>query len=66
MIDDIFVTFSSTQTNKRTRDRAFDILVQIGHACGDAERGGTREHRHKFFDMVLNFFQTFLFENRTD
>ncbi|KAL6220549.1 hypothetical protein ACLB2K_008305 [Fragaria x ananassa] len=40
------------ETNKRTRDRAFDILVQIGHACGDAERGGTREHRHKFFDMV--------------
>lgn len=44
------------QVNKRTRNKAFDILVQIGHACGDEERGGKREYLYKLFDMVLNLF----------
>lgn len=52
----------SMQVNKRTRNKAFDILVQIGHACGDEERGGKREHLYKLFDMVLNFFPDYYFE----
>lgn len=41
------------QSNKKTRNRAYDILVQIGHACGDEENGGKRENLYQFFQMVL-------------
>ncbi|VFQ62697.1 unnamed protein product [Cuscuta campestris] len=40
------------EANKRTRNRAYDILVQIGHACVDEERGGKKEHLQQFFVMV--------------
>ncbi|KAK9275403.1 hypothetical protein L1049_022667 [Liquidambar formosana] len=40
------------EANKKTRNRAYDILVQIGHACGDEEKGGKRENLHQFFNMV--------------
>nr|GLL17907.1 RRP12-like protein [Ipomoea trifida] len=40
------------EANKRTRNRAYDILVQIGHACADEERGGKKEHLEQFFNMV--------------
>nr|GME01317.1 RRP12-like protein [Ipomoea batatas] len=42
------------EANKRTRNRAYDILVQIGHACADEERGGKKEHLEQFFNMVLS------------
>lgn len=28
------------------------MLVQIGHACGDEEKGGKKENLHQFFNMV--------------
>ncbi|KAF6146486.1 hypothetical protein GIB67_037786 [Kingdonia uniflora] len=31
------------EANKKTRNRAYDILVQIGHASGDEEQGGKKE-----------------------
>ncbi|CAH9077093.1 unnamed protein product [Cuscuta europaea] len=40
------------EANKRTRNRAYDILVQIGHACVDEERGGKKEYLVQFFNMV--------------
>ncbi|KMS96951.1 hypothetical protein BVRB_7g179940 [Beta vulgaris subsp. vulgaris] len=40
------------QANKKTRNRAYDILVQIGHACGDEERGGKTETLLQFFNLV--------------
>ncbi|KAI3443520.1 hypothetical protein Pfo_000185 [Paulownia fortunei] len=40
------------EANKKTRNRAYDILVQIGHACGDEEKGGKKEKLHQFFNMV--------------
>ncbi|KAM2313831.1 hypothetical protein ACFX1S_026933 [Malus domestica] len=40
------------EANKKTRNRAYDILVQIGHACGDEETGGKRENLQQFFNMV--------------
>ncbi|KAL0346791.1 UNVERIFIED_CONTAM: RRP12-like protein [Sesamum calycinum] len=40
------------EANKKTRNRAYDILVQIGHACGDEEKGGEKEKLHQFFNMV--------------
>ena len=43
---------SPLQANKKTRNRAYDILVQIGHACGDEEKGGSRENLYQFFNMV--------------
>ncbi|XP_041004716.1 RRP12-like protein [Juglans microcarpa x Juglans regia] len=40
------------EANKKTRNRAYEILVQIGHACGDEEKGGNRENLYQFFSMV--------------
>nr|XP_048334915.1 RRP12-like protein isoform X2 [Ziziphus jujuba var. spinosa] len=40
------------EANKKTRNRAYDILVEIGHACGDEEKGGKRENLYQFFNMV--------------
>ncbi|XP_072076159.1 uncharacterized protein [Arachis hypogaea] len=39
------------EANKKTRNRACEIIVQIGHVLGDEERGGNREKIiHEFFD----------------
>ncbi|GAB4838105.1 hypothetical protein Ancab_027636 [Ancistrocladus abbreviatus] len=38
--------------NKKTRNRAYEILVQIGHACGDEQMGGKKENLLQFFNMV--------------
>ncbi|KAL2459845.1 ARM repeat superfamily protein [Forsythia ovata] len=40
------------EANKKTRDRAYDILVEIGRAYGDEENGGKRENLYQFFSMV--------------
>ncbi|KAL6974644.1 hypothetical protein U1Q18_028827, partial [Sarracenia purpurea var. burkii] len=40
------------EANKKTRNRAYDILVQIGHAYGDEEKGGKKENLYQFFNMV--------------
>ncbi|MED6200947.1 hypothetical protein PIB30_090241 [Stylosanthes scabra] len=40
------------EANKKTRNRAYDILVQIGHVLADEERGGNREKMHVFFDKI--------------
>lgn len=41
------------QANKKTRNRAYDVLVQIGHAFGDEENGGGKEYLYQFFNMVI-------------
>ncbi|OVA08308.1 putative domain NUC173 [Macleaya cordata] len=40
------------EVNKKTRNRAYDLLVQIGHACGDEEQGGKKENLQQLFNMV--------------
>lgn len=40
------------ETNKKTRNRAYDILVQIGHACEDEVKSGKKDTLHQFFNMV--------------
>ncbi|KAL5853701.1 hypothetical protein ACOSQ3_008819 [Xanthoceras sorbifolium] len=40
------------EANKKTRARAYDVLVQIGHAFGDEESGGEKEKLTQFFNMV--------------
>ncbi|XP_038879236.1 RRP12-like protein isoform X2 [Benincasa hispida] len=40
------------EANKKTRNRAYDILVQIGHACMDNNKGGKIEYLHQLFNMV--------------
>ncbi|XAR51105.1 hypothetical protein NMG60_11005643 [Bertholletia excelsa] len=40
------------EANKKTRNRAYDMLVQIGCACGDERKGGKKENLHQFFSMV--------------
>ncbi|KMT03366.1 hypothetical protein BVRB_8g190570 [Beta vulgaris subsp. vulgaris] len=46
------VVLALKEANKKTRNRAYDILVQIGHACGDEERGGKTETLLQFFNLV--------------
>ncbi|CAA6664606.1 unnamed protein product [Spirodela intermedia] len=40
------------EANKKTRNRAYELLVEIGRACGDEEQGGKREYLQQFFNMV--------------
>ncbi|KAL5699099.1 hypothetical protein ACHQM5_030046 [Ranunculus cassubicifolius] len=40
------------ESNKKTRNKAFDILVQIGHAFGDEDQGGKKENLLQYFNMV--------------
>ncbi|CAJ1940559.1 unnamed protein product [Sphenostylis stenocarpa] len=44
------------EANKKTRNRAYEILVEIAHAFGDKERGGNRENLNNFFQMVAGHF----------
>ncbi|RDX76023.1 RRP12-like protein, partial [Mucuna pruriens] len=56
---DIFLTeiiLALKEPNKKTRNRAYDILVEIAHAFGDEERGGNRENLNNFFQMVAGHF----------
>ncbi|XP_057468052.1 LOW QUALITY PROTEIN: uncharacterized protein LOC130757308 [Actinidia eriantha] len=46
------IVLALKEANKKTRNRAYDILVQIGHAFGDEEKGGNKENLHQFFNMV--------------
>ncbi|KAJ1418786.1 hypothetical protein SESBI_15725 [Sesbania bispinosa] len=46
------IILSLKEANKKTRNRAYDILVEIAHAFGDEERGGNRENLYQFFNMV--------------
>ncbi|KAK4389780.1 hypothetical protein Sango_2315000 [Sesamum angolense] len=40
------------EADKKTRNRAYNILVQIGHVCGNEGKGGEKEKLHQFFNMV--------------
>lgn len=40
------------EANKKTRNKAYDLLVEIGHACGDEKRDGRAEKLLQFFNMV--------------
>lgn len=46
------IVLALKETNKRTRNRAYEIIVQIGHSCGDEEKGGRKENLHQFFNMI--------------
>lgn len=48
------------QANKKTRNRAYEIIVQIGHACVDEDKGGNKQNLFNFFNMVENQPETFL------
>ncbi|KAJ3696083.1 hypothetical protein LUZ60_001460 [Juncus effusus] len=42
------------EANTKTRNRAYDLLVEIGHACEEANNDGRNENLHRLFDMVLS------------
>lgn len=46
------IVLALKEANTKTRNRAYDILVQIAHACGDEEKGGKKENLLQFFNMV--------------
>lgn len=55
----------SSQANKKTRNRAYDLLIEIGRACEDAENDGRKENLHQFFGMVLYVITVFKCLDRT-
>lgn len=44
-----------SQDNKKTRNRAYDLLVKFGHACADEDQEGKKENLQGFFNMVIDF-----------
>ena len=50
--ESLFTSLLFLQVNKKTRSRAYDVLVQIGHAYADEENGGDNEKLHGYFNMV--------------
>ncbi|KAK9110865.1 hypothetical protein Sjap_018925 [Stephania japonica] len=46
------IVLALKEVNRKTRNRAYDILVQIGQAYGDEEKGGKKENLQHFFHMV--------------
>nr|CAB3451276.1 unnamed protein product [Digitaria exilis] len=40
------------EANKKTRNRAYDLLIEIARACEDAGNDESRESLHQFFGMV--------------
>jgi hypothetical protein len=55
------IMYHCVQVNKKTRNKAYDLLVEIGHACEDANDGTRRENLSFLFNMVFffNFFSLF-------
>ncbi|KAI9114053.1 hypothetical protein K1719_015304 [Acacia pycnantha] len=46
------IVLALKEANKKTRNRAYDILVEIGHALGDEEKGGNRENLCEIFHVI--------------
>ncbi|WOL06526.1 hypothetical protein Cni_G15260 [Canna indica] len=40
------------EVNKKARNRAYDLIVEIGHACEDEEKGGRKENLLQFFNLI--------------
>ncbi|PUZ77935.1 hypothetical protein GQ55_1G413300 [Panicum hallii var. hallii] len=40
------------EANKKTRNRAYDLLIEIARACEDAENDERKDSLHQFFGMV--------------
>ncbi|KAF8689817.1 hypothetical protein HU200_041447 [Digitaria exilis] len=40
------------EANKKTRNRAYDLLIEIARACEDAGNDESKESLHQFFGMV--------------
>ncbi|KAJ0758962.1 putative armadillo-like helical protein [Helianthus annuus] len=47
-----FLIVHVSKSNKKTRNRAYEIIVEIGHACVDEDKGGNKENLYNFFNMV--------------
>ena len=52
MQESLFKSLLFLEVNKKTRSRAYDVLVQIGHAYADEENGGDNEKLHGYFNLV--------------
>ncbi|KAH6770499.1 hypothetical protein C2S52_015302 [Perilla frutescens var. hirtella] len=47
-----FLIVHVSKVNKKTRSRACDILIHIGHAFRDEKKDGNNEKLHQYFNMV--------------
>ncbi|KAG6501722.1 RRP12-like protein [Zingiber officinale] len=46
------IMLSLKEANKKTRNKAYDLLVEIGHVCVDEEKGGRQENLLQFFNLI--------------
>ncbi|KAK9064121.1 hypothetical protein SSX86_017993 [Deinandra increscens subsp. villosa] len=49
----IEIVLGLKESNKKIRNRAEEIILQIGHFCMDEDKSGNKENLYNFFIMVL-------------
>lgn len=47
------IVLATKESNKKTRNAAYDLLIEIGHGMQDQETGGSRERLMQFFTMIV-------------
>ncbi|KAG0554229.1 hypothetical protein KC19_12G074700 [Ceratodon purpureus] len=47
------VVLTTKESNKKTRNAAYDLLIEIGHGMLDEETGGSQAHFIRFFTMIV-------------
>jgi ribosomal RNA-processing protein 12 len=47
------VVLTTKESNKKTRNAAYDLLIEIGHGMQDEKTGGSQGHLMQFFTMIV-------------
>ena len=47
------IVLATKESNKKTRNSAYDLLIEIGHGMQDEETGGSPERLMQFFTMIV-------------
>lgn len=47
------IVLATKESNKKTRNAAYDLLIEIGHGMQDEETGGSEERLMQFFTMIV-------------
>ena len=47
------IVLNTKESNKKTRNAAYDLLIDIGHGMKDEKTGGSQEHLIQFFTMIV-------------
>ncbi|KAG0609787.1 hypothetical protein M758_7G013900 [Ceratodon purpureus] len=47
------IVLATKESNKKTRNEAYDLLIEIGHGMKDEDTGGSQERLMQFFTMIV-------------